>query len=440
MITRTLGAASVALALSFSSAYAAGPTSLPQLKSAATITRDVDGIAHVKAGSERDMFFLQAWVHAEDRLFQADVNRRQPSGTLAELLGPGALSSDVELRTLGLRRSAERTWAAIQADAAAGGPVAIGAKEAMEAYAEGFNAYLENIGPALPPEYAALQLTSVEPWTPVDSIVIGKLIAFGLSFDLNDIDNTVTLGAFQTVLGADAGYLLFAEDLYRSAPFDAAATVPDSGGSSPVKPPAGNGPGGKQGGTVPVIQGKAASMGKSYLAKVRQVPLLKTILENDRASRGSNNWGVTRAVSATGNPIIANDPHLSLDHPTTFYPMHLSSPNYDAVGNGFAGSPFVITGHNRFIAWGPTTNPMDVTDVFFDVVVTDANSPSGLSIQLPGGALGPIVPIPESYFANVDGSVVPIPGLPEFTLTVPARYNGVIINFEGDFQNRHRNL
>ncbi|MEJ2531010.1 MAG: penicillin acylase family protein [Halioglobus sp.] len=436
MRTTVFGTAALALALGVTAANAAKPTKLPQLKSAASITRDVDGIAHVRAGNERDMFFLQGWVHVQDRLFQADVNRRQPSGTLAELLGPEALGSDVELRTLGLRRSAELSWAAIKADAADGDPVARGAKEALEAYAEGFNAHVDALGAALPPEYGALGLTSVEPWTPVDSIVIGKLIAFGLSFDLDDIQNTMTLGAFQAVLGPQNGYLLFAEDLYRSQPFDPASTVPDSGGNGEVKPPKGNGPQGKRSATIPAVNGQAVSMGKSYLARAGKVPLLKTILENDRASRGSNNWGVTRGASSTGNPIIANDPHLALDHPTTFYPMQLSSPNYDAVGNGFAGTPFVITGQNRYIAWGPTTNPMDVTDIFLDTVVPDPGSPSGISVELPGGELGPIVPVPESYFANVGGSVVPIqdPSIPPFTLTVPARYHGVIINFDGDFQ------
>jgi penicillin amidase len=438
MSIRIPGAAALVVAMCLSSAQASDVVRLPQLQSAATITRDVDGIAHVKAGSEQDMFFLQGWVHAQDRLFQADMNRRQASGTLAELLGPSAIASDVELRTIGLRRSAERTWAAILAEAAAGDAVALGARTAFEAYAAGFNAHLDAMGTALPPEYGALLLTSVAPWSPVDSVIVGKLIAFGLSFDLGDINNTVTLGTFQAVLGTEDGYLLFAEDLYRSQPFDPASTVPDSGGTGPVTPPKGNGPDRDRKMGIPVAQSQSVSMGKSYLAKARQVPLLKTILENDKASRGSNHWGVSGSLSTTGHPIIANDPHLSLDNPTTFYPMHLSSPNYDAVGNGFAGSPFVITGQNRFIAWGPTTNPMDVTDVFFDVVVPDLNSPSGLSILLPGGELGIIVPVPESYNVNIGGSVVPVPPNPEippFTLTVPARYNGVIVDFDGDFQN-----
>ncbi len=428
---------------------------LPGLKSSAKVIRDVDGLAHIQARNEHDMFFLQGWIHAEDRLFQMDVNRRQPSGTLAELLGQGALPSDVQLRTIGLRRSAQRTWAAILADASAGDDVAQGVAAAMTAYADGVNAFLEDAAGVLPPEYLALNLSSVEPWTPVDSIVVGKLIAFGLSFDLADIDFTQTLGAFQAVLGPDNGYLLFAEDLYRSQPFDQASTVPDSGGDGPQYPPNSK-PGKKAGknagkkadaagpGGVPMMHPDATELAQRYLRKAREVPLLRTLLENERSDRGSNNWGVTGDKSTTGHPIMANDPHLSLDNPTTFYPMHISSPGYDAIGNGFAGAPFVITGQNKDIAWGPTTNPMDVTDVFFDTLVIDPNAPLGLSIALPGGALGPIVPVPESYRVNadIDGDGVPdgvivdvppgTPGIPAASLTVPARYDGVILEVLGN--------
>jgi penicillin amidase len=81
------------------------PVQLPSLKAAARITRDSDGIAHIRAQNEHDLFFLQGYVHAEDRLFQMDVSRREASGTLAELLGPAALAEDVQLRTIGLRRA-----------------------------------------------------------------------------------------------------------------------------------------------------------------------------------------------------------------------------------------------------------------------------------------------------------------------------------------------
>ena len=85
-----------------------GRVRLPGLHAPASVIRDVDGIAHIVAADQHDLFFLQGWVHATDRMFQMDVTRRQASGTLAELLGAGALPSDAEARTIGLRRAAER--------------------------------------------------------------------------------------------------------------------------------------------------------------------------------------------------------------------------------------------------------------------------------------------------------------------------------------------
>jgi penicillin amidase len=441
MLNRYLWVIAAGLTLAATSLSAASPQSLPGLTASAKIIRDVDGLAHVQARNEHDMFFLQGWVHAEDRLFQMDLSRRQADGTIAEVLGPAALPGDVQQRTIGLHRAAARSWAAILADADAGDPVSVGSRDALLAYAEGVNAFLAATGSNLPPEYGALGLTSVRAWTPVDSVAIGKLIAAGLSFGLGDINNSINLGTYQAVLGPAAGSALFFEDLFRSQPFDPASTVPDSGGDGdlgppnpkgPMKPKAlGAAPAGSQ--PVPSINPKAVEMGRRFLEKATASPFLKTVIENDPAARGSNNWGVTPEKSATGNPIIANDPHLALNHPTTFYPMQISSPGYDAVGNGFAGTPFVITGQNRFIAWGPTTNPMDVTDVFQDQVVPDGSSPSGLSIVLPGGALGQIIPIPEQYFVNVSGNVIPAPpdpSIPPATLTVPARYDGVIVDFD----------
>jgi penicillin amidase len=117
------------------------------------VTRDRFGIAHVHAGSDHDLFFLQGWVHASDRLFQMDTSRRQASGTIAELLGPAALPSDVQMRTLGLQRAAERSLAVTSPDGLA----------ALEAYADGVNAWVA--GHQLPPEYAALHLTRFQPST-----------------------------------------------------------------------------------------------------------------------------------------------------------------------------------------------------------------------------------------------------------------------------------
>lgn len=407
------------------------------------VTRDLDGIAHVSALDEHDMFFMQGWTHAQDRLFQMDTNRRQASGTLAELLGSGALPGDVQMRTIGLRRSAERTWVALRNAATRGDQNAAGAVRALKAYSQGVNVYVDQLS-QLPPEYAALGLSHFKRWSPVDSIVVGKLIAFGLSFDLGDIDNTLRLEAFTRTLGNQAGQALFFGDLFRSQPFDLASTVPDSGGNGPLVRPL-------QASLVPIhpgLQGtqevrlaEAAKLGRQYLQKAADSPVLARIIRKDRTALGSNEWGISGKISRSGAPMIANDPHLSLGEPSTFYPMQLRAPGFDVMGNGFAGTPFVIVGHNRDIAWGPTTNPMDVTDVFQDKVVADSASPSGLAIQLPGGKLGVIVPVPETYRINADttgdgkpdGVLVTVPpgdSVPAATLTVPARNNGVIISFD----------
>lgn len=404
---------------------------LPGLHAAAKVVRDVDGTAHVQAQNEHDLFFLQGFVHARDRLFQMDINRRTADGTLAELLGPGALANDVQLRIIGLARSGERTLEALTADAGNGDAVAAGALAAMRAYAEGVNAFLDRANAPLPPEYAALELTQVRRWEALDSIDIGKLIAFGLSFDLDDIQNSQRLGTFQAALGAQAGAALFFQDLFRSQPFDPASTVPDSGGDGATKPPQGGGPKAfsASGAGGPEIGAAVRELARRYLERAGQAPTLKTIIENDRGARGSNNWGVAGSRTASGHPIIANDPHLALDHPSTFYPMHLSAPGFDAVGSGFAGTPFVIVGHNRHIAWGPTTNPLDVTDLYLEQLVPDPTSPSGLSTLFQGQPEH-VIPIPQQWFANAIGDGVPdnlVPAAADVALIVPRRNNGPIV-------------
>ncbi|MGZ8710791.1 MAG: penicillin acylase family protein, partial [Thermoanaerobaculia bacterium] len=189
----------------------------PGMRLPGQITRDANGVAHIRAFTDYDAVFLNGWVHAQDRLFMMDENRRTASGTLAELLGLPALGSDVQLRTLGLRRAAQLSQ--LEYSPRVG--------ELLAAYAAGVNAWVA--ANPLPAEYAALEITQFEPWTPLDSIAVAKLLSFGLSFDL-DVENTVALLTYQgagQVLGVD-GTVLFFEDLYRSQPFNPASTVPDA--------------------------------------------------------------------------------------------------------------------------------------------------------------------------------------------------------------------
>lgn len=423
------------------------PIALSQIQSPASIVRDVDGMPHVQASNEHDLFFLQGWIHAQDRLFQMDLSRRQPSGTLAELLGSAALASDVQLRTLGLRRAAEASLPILSQNT----------RDALQAYADGVNAWVA--ANPLPVEHTALEITTFEPWTPVDSVVIGKLIAFGLSFDL-DIELTQILLAYQTAgeaLGFD-GAALFFEDLFRSAPFDPAATVPDAGGSvNAIFAPVAAGEEARaesENGLRSLTESARAGLRRlhpatlelasNYLDKVRDLPLFGGAVSPRERIQGSNEFGVAGRFTASGRSLLANDPHLALDTPATFYQIHLRAPRarVDVIGSGFPGVPFVILGQNTRIAWGATTNPLDVTDTFQEQLVIDPDL--GLPVAtIHDGQQEPTQLIPVTFRYNEIGDAVAdnlttAPGggqvdgtfIPPVVVLVPRRNDGPLIDID----------
>ena len=420
----------------------ATPVEIPALHSPVKVVRDVDGIPHITGNNEYDVVFVQGYLHAQDRFFQMDFSRRQASGTLAELLGPSALASDVQLRTFGLRRAAQLSLAALTPETKAG----------LQAYADGVNYFLAT--QPLSPEYGLLETTQVDPWTPLDSVAIGKLIAFGLSFDL-DIGNTQALLSYQFAGGAFGfdGAALFFEDLYRTQPFDPAATVPDAQAAA-VASASSQSKHAKKALPATSSTGKAAATGKpgkqlnpavkklaeDYIERVKGIPLLENALKSTDKPTGSNEWAVAPSRSASGKAMLANDPHLALNTPATWYQNHLRATpaGLDVVGSTFPGVPFVVLGQNQHIAWGATVNPMDVTDTFQEQVVPDASSPSGLStVYL--GTPEHLIPIPEVFRFNVVGDdeannlVVVPPGsgsVPPATLIAPRRNNGPIISID----------
>jgi penicillin amidase len=386
------------------------------------VIRDSNGIPHIFAKNEHDLLFLQGYTHAQDRLFQMDVNRRQAEGTLAELLGSAALGSDVQLRTFGLRRAAERSLPILAPDV----------RNAMQAYADGVNAYVASN--PLPPEYAVLEVTAFRNWTPVDSMSIMKLITFSLSFELTDLDRTTLLSQYQaagTTQGFD-GAALFFEDVNRLAPFNDAATVPDA--SAPVG-------GGSSASASLTVSGTVLSdnvildMATRYLQHLRGLPFVRAALKNPDDDRGSNEFLIAGNRSLTGLPILANDPHLALSAPSAFYENAIRTPSFSAVGASLAGVPFVVAGNNDRIAWGVTTHLMDVTDVYQERIVADAASPSGLSTMYQGN-LEPVQALPQVFRANtlgdgVQNNVATVPpggAIPAAVLIVPRRNQGPIIS------------
>jgi len=415
-------------------------STLPGLEHIASVLRDVDGIAHVYAKSQHDAYFLHGWVHAQDRLFQMDFSRRQASGTLAELVGSKALGSDVEFRTLGLRRAAELSLSKFSPETL----------EAFEAYAAGVNAYLAR-HPLLPPEYGALELSEVEPWTPLDSATVGKLLVFSAAISaIDDIERTEALWAYQAA-GAlsdqrfDATALFF-EDIFRSAPFEPVATIPDvaSGSTLDIGATKSQKGAARAGKAMPAVRSGTLEIAREYLDRVRALPYFRDALGDAAHSQGSNVWVVSGEHTASGRPLLANDPHRTLSSPSNFYPIHLHSAKkgLDVSGIGVAGIPFVVVGQSRKIAWGATRNPSDVTDVFREKVVPDPGSPSGLSTVYMG-TLEPIFPLPQTYYYNEIGdgesdnlALAPPDGqvdgtsIPAAVLIVPRRNMGPIIQID----------
>lgn len=375
----------------------------PGLSGTVTVYEDQFGIPTIKGDSELDVVFVQGYIHARDRFFQMDYFRKVASGKVAELVGSPGLGSDIQLRTLGLRRAALATWQATDAET----------KGILQSYANGVNVWLANN--PLPPEFAILELTKTGPWTPLDSLSYMKLLAFSLSFDLDDISNTINLLTYQgtgAVVGFD-GTALFFEDTHRSQPPDGRVTVPGflasiggigqaaaqastESGRDPAKAPA----------AANHLTDTTLQMAINVKDTFSQVPLLARALESREWDKGSNVWAVSGAFTESGYPLVANDPHLALDTPATFHESNLvynlGEDAYAVSGVQFAGAPGIIQGCNDRICWGSTVHPMDVTDVFQDEVLTNALTLPTHTVH--NGKAEPLQLIFQSFFVNVMGN------------------------------------
>jgi len=419
--------------------------SLPGLNGPGRILRDVDGMPHIYAFDEHDAVFLQGWVTAQDRLFQIDVLRRQSSGTLAELLGSGALSSDVELRTVGLRRAAERSLARYSPEM----------RTALQAFADGVNAWVQHSG-TLPAQYAALEITKFAPWSALDSAVIGKALAFQLSFDI-DVNATLQYLEYQARLAPINPALpdgLFFGDVFRSAPFDGASTVPDATNAAPflgalaktapaaARKASGATSGRASAGNMSLDAGTAAML-RNVKRRYDGVPFLRNTLQRTELQIGSNEWAVAGSRTVDGRPLVANDPHLSLDLPANFYQVHLVSrkDGLDAIGSSIAGAPFIVLGQNRHVTWGETTTGFDVTDTYQERIQALPPGANGLPqfVTFYQGVAEPVTVIPVTFRVNMvgdgqpDNLVVASGGaIPPVVLTVPRRNNGPIIDLQVD--------
>jgi penicillin amidase len=409
-----------------------GAAAAADLDGPASIVFDQHRVPTIVAQTEHDALYLLGYMHAKDRLFQMDVQRRLFSGTISELFGPSQLAQDVQLRTLGLRRAAERSLPVQTPEITAW----------LEAYSDGVNAFLQDTSQPLPIEYGFLETDrdGIPPWTPVDSLTTAKGLAFGLSFDLEDIDRTLALLNFLGVgdaLGFN-GLQLFNNDLYRAAPFDPTVSIPPAkaGSGDEVPPPEED--------SFPsyISDPNFAALVQDYRDTIAEFPVLRRALETDSSEQGSNWWIASGALTESGYPMIANDPHLSLGTPSTFYEAHLYvEGGLNVTGVSFPGAPGLVLGCNDVICWGATVNGLDVTDVYNEVLVPlDPSQPTTPTHILFEGSFEPLQFIPQTFLFNAIGDGVPNtlvnanlpPEQGGVTLIVPRRNNGPIVNVSFD--------
>ncbi len=284
------------------------------------IVRDGDGVPHLFAKSARDGWFAMGYVHAQDRLWQMEFQRRVAQGRLAEFLGERAYDVDRLMRTLGIARISERIVA--RADAETLGN--------LEAYAAGVNAFLD-ADPVLPVEFQAFRLKP-ERWKPADTM--GWL--FVMAWDLSSNWRTeLARVRFAAKLGP-----VLAGQIIAPYPGDSA------------QPP------------LPDFR-------KLYAEVEPLASALLAATPPHEEAVGSNNWVVSGARSATGKPLLANDPHLGLQAPALWYLAHVSTPEGNVVGGTLPGVPFIVLGRNDSLAWSFTTTNSDTQDLFIEKVAPD---------------------------------------------------------------------
>lgn len=314
-----VGAVGAVAALRRSLPRTSGRLPLPGLAARAEVRRDRWGVPHVYADSNADLFAAIGYVHAQDRLWQMELNRRTAHGRLAEIFGPVALSSDQFIRTMGFSRVA-RAEVELLDDRT---------RELVEAYVRGVNACLEASRGRLPLEFTILGFQP-RPWEPADILAWPKVMA--LSLCLNWTSELFNARVVERV-GAER-----AAELGPRYPGEAAITVPP-------------------GFHWPAHLGDSALRLAGEVARFTGEP---------GPAQGSNGWAVGPSRSATGRALLAEDPHLGLGLPGIWYALHLEGGDYHAAGIGCPGTLGVIIGHNRHIAWGQTNAATDVQDLYVE--------------------------------------------------------------------------
>ena len=311
------------------------------LRAPVKIRRDERGIPYIEASNDDDLYFAQGYVTAGDRLWQMDLLRRTVRGELSEIFGQATLTQDKTHRTLGLAQVVDETAKDLPPNLNA----------ALNAYAKGVNAFIDSrTSQTLPPEFQLLQYKP-GPWTPADSLAVGKLLAEYLS-STGQLD---IVRASLAALPKEKREALMPE----TSPLDVLVVGKDRATGGPSKPTASS--------LIPIPNKEILAQLTNFLETEQQASGMFGFTPSSVATiQASNNWVVSGKRSATGKPLLANDPHIPASAPNIWYQTELSVPGMHVAGVTFPGAPGIVVGHNDFIAWGATNLGPDVQDVYLE--------------------------------------------------------------------------
>ncbi len=318
-----------------------GEITLIGLHAPVEVLFDGAAVPHVYARDVEDAWFAAGAMHARDRLWQMELYRRATMGRLSEVMGEATLPIDRRMLLLDLRRAAEAEWKRA-------GPAV---RTALERYAEGVNSvtFAQVARRHRPVELQLLDITP-EPWTPVDSLAVGRLLAWRLA---ENHQSELVRAAVASRLGVDAARQL-------GGRYPAGAPTVLASGAEPER----SRPAGEAGPTREADPSGAA--GPTRAAGHASWPSGLEWLHPMARRGNSNNWVLAPSRTATGRPILANDPHLQIEFPSAWYEMHLVAAGLDVIGVTIPGVPFVVIGHNARVAWGFTNSGADVQDLFLE--------------------------------------------------------------------------
>lgn len=332
-----MGLAERAVRLVARASTGAGAWRLPT----ATITRDTRGVPTISAADEPRLYHAAGFAQACDRLWQMDVLRRRAQGRLSEVLGEATVADDVRARRLALARVA----------AASESLLSPACRANLLAFSDGVNAAIRRYGLRLPPEFLLLRYRPA-PWTPLDSVMIVKQLGFDLALNLK--------------------YEVFRASL-DPALYDTLG-VPRYPADGPV--------------TVPTTAVPAPLVGSPVATLPAESRLWLSGLLNGERQAGSNAWALAGHRTASGAPLLANDPHVLFTHPSLWYQLGLETPGSSAYGVTVPGIPGLIAGGNTALAWGITNATVDTQDLCTDPPAPTWTEESTITVR--GGTPVPV--------------------------------------------------